>query len=150
MRKASIPLDQLKKSACASLNQHVFDELAKPAKKKKSSPLPGQMCEQAQYMWGQLSWWSIHNNIPVVQEHRFHPERKWRFDFALPDQKIGIEYDGLISAKSRHTTLTGFTGDTEKINAAQALGWKVIRFTVKNYKNVLKELEKQIENEDGI
>jgi hypothetical protein len=34
MRKASIPLSDLKKTACASLNQHVFEEVEKPAKKK--------------------------------------------------------------------------------------------------------------------
>lgn len=146
MRKASIPISELKKTACASLNQHVFEEIKKPAK-KNAVQLPGQMCEQAQWMWGQLAWWSLDRKIEVVKEHKFHPERKWRFDFALIEKKIGIEYDGLQSTKSRHTTLVGFTGDTEKMNAAQALGWKVIRFTVKNYKNVLKELEKQISNE---
>jgi very-short-patch-repair endonuclease len=146
MRKASIPLDQLKKSACADLNQHVFEELKKPAN-KKSVQLPGQMREQAQWMWGQLSWWSIHTGILVVKEKSdWHPVRKWRFDFAVPDKKIAIEYEGLMSEKSGHTTLKGYTKDTEKYNAAQALGWTVIRFTVKNYKTVLKELEKHINN----
>jgi len=96
-------------------------------------------------MWGQLAWWSLDRKIEVVKEHKFHPERKWRFDFAVPAKMIAIEYEGLNSERSGHTTLSGYTKDTEKYNAAQALGWKVIRFTVKNYKTVLKELEKQIE-----
>ena len=25
------------------------------------------------------------------QEFKFHPDRKWRFDFAWPEQKIAIE-----------------------------------------------------------
>ncbi|SEV88619.1 Protein of unknown function [Chitinophaga sp. YR573] len=143
MKSPRMTIADLKQSKVANINQQAFDQLAKPAK-KKSAHIPGQMSQQAQWMWGQLVWWSLDRKIEVVKEHKFHPERKWRFDFALPDKKIGIEYDGLQSVKSRHTTLTGFTGDTEKMNAAQALGWKVLRFTVKNYKNVLKELEKQI------
>jgi very-short-patch-repair endonuclease len=144
MKKRLPTLEDLKKSACASLNQHLFQDVRNLGK-KKSPQLPGQMCQQAQWMWGQLAAWSLATGIQVVKEHKFHPIRKWRFDFAVPDKMIGIEYDGLQSAKSRHTTLTGFSGDTEKMNEAQALGWKVIRFTVKNYKTVMKELEKQLQ-----
>ncbi len=36
MRRASMPLDQLKKSACASLNQQVFEEIEGKPKPKKS------------------------------------------------------------------------------------------------------------------
>ena len=46
---------------------------------------------------------------PYVAEYSFHPERKWRFDFAIPEMKIGIEYNGIMSAKSRHTTITGIS-----------------------------------------
>ncbi|RPE06033.1 hypothetical protein EGT74_24380 [Chitinophaga lutea] len=95
-------------------------------------------------MWGQLAWFAITENIDVVREHRFHQVRRWRFDFALPAYKIGIEYEGLNSEKSGHTTLLGYTGDAEKYNEAQALGWRVIRFTVKNYKTVLTELKKHL------
>ena len=68
----------------------------------------------------------------MEQEHRFHPERKWRLDFAWPEQMIALEYEGIYNArKSRHTTVAGYTGDCEKYNAAQALGWKVYRITAK-------------------
>lgn len=66
------------------------------------------------------------------KEYKFHPVRKWRFDYACPELKIAIEYEGLFSAKSRHTTVTGFTGDCEKYNAAQIEGWIVLRFTAKS------------------
>lgn len=144
MKMPRMKLSELKLSKVASINQRAFEDLAKPVK-KKGQQLPGQMCVQAQWMWGQLAWWSLDRKIEVVKEHRFHPERKWRFDFAVPEKKIAIEYEGLNSERSGHTTLTGYTKDTEKYNAAQALGWKVIRFTVKNYKTVLKELEKQLQ-----
>ncbi|SFW16485.1 PDDEXK family nuclease [Chitinophaga sancti] len=143
MRKTGIPLEQLKKSACAKINEDVIRELEQPVK-KKGAKIPRQDCKQVVWMWGNLVAWSLETGNYVVKEHRFHPERMWRFDFALPDKMIGIEYEGLMSEKSGHTTVDGFTKDTEKYNAAQQLGWKVIRFTWKNYKKFISELEKQL------
>lgn len=77
---------------------------------------------------------------PYETEYAFHPERKWRFDFAIPEMKVGIEYEGLMSEKSRHTSIKGFTGDTEKYNAAASLGWKVLRYTALNYKDLGRDL----------
>ena len=62
-------------------------------------------------------------------EHRFHPVRRWRFDFALIDYKLAIEVEGGVWTKGRHTRPTGFIKDMEKYNAAAALGWRVLRFT---------------------
>lgn len=61
--------------------------------------------------------------------------RMFRFDFAIVDKMIAIEYEGINGGKSRHTTLTGYTKDTEKYNLAQQLGWKVYRYTALNYKD---------------
>lgn len=69
------------------------------------------------------------------KEYRFHPTRKWRFDFAYPDLKIAFEYEGIFSVKSRHTSITGFSNDCDKYNEAQWLGWKVYRFTAIMLKN---------------
>lgn len=75
----------------------------------------------------------VMRSIPkCIPEHRFHPKRKWRFDFAIPERMIAFEYEGIFSRKSRHTTISGFTGDCEKYNEAQLLGWKVFRFTAKS------------------
>lgn len=63
------------------------------------------------------------------QEYRFHPERKWRFDFANPRQIIAIEIDGGTWTAGRHTRGKGYERDCEKLNAATALGWRVFRFT---------------------
>ena len=71
-----------------------------------------------------------------VKELKFHPTRKWRFDFAIESLKIAIEYEGIMSEKSRHTTISGMSRDCEKYNTAQLLGWKVLRFTALNYKNL--------------
>lgn len=72
-----------------------------------------------------------------VKEYKFHPSRKWRFDWAIPSLKLGIEYEGIMSEKSRHTTVTGMSNDCEKYNAAQSLGWKVLRFTALNYRDLI-------------
>jgi len=69
--------------------------------------------------------------LDVQTEYKFHPTRKWRFDVAIPALKVAVEYEG-IYGKSRHTTISGYTGDCEKYNEAVVLGWRVLRFTAKN------------------
>lgn len=75
----------------------------------------------------------------VKTEHRFS-DRKFKFDFAvIPGMyriKIAIEYEGLMSEKSGHTTVTGYTSNCDKYNLACILGWKVLRYTALNYKNL--------------
>lgn len=69
--------------------------------------------------------------IELVREYRFHPTRKWRFDFAMVDKKIAIEIEGGIYTNGRHTRANGFEADCEKYNHAVLLGWHVLRFTSK-------------------
>lgn len=75
-------------------------------------------------------------NVDFVAEHKFHEERKWRFDIAIPSLKIAIEYEGIMSRKSRHTTITGYSKDCDKYNAATIAGWRVLRYNALNYKSV--------------
>jgi hypothetical protein len=78
----------------------------------------------------------------VVTEYEFAKPRKYRADISVnvfsPKglQHILIEYEGLVSSKSRHTTLTGYTKDCDKYNIATSLGYKVYRYTALNYKNI--------------
>lgn len=65
----------------------------------------------------------------LVREHRFHHVRKWRFDFAFPEHKLGIECEGGVFSNGRHVRGTGYTADLEKYNEAVMLGWRVLRFT---------------------
>ena len=65
----------------------------------------------------------------VVEEHRFHPDRRWRFDFAWPDKMIALEIEGGAWTQGRHTRGKGYEGDCEKYSEAAILGWKVIRAT---------------------
>lgn len=64
-----------------------------------------------------------------VAEHRFHPVRRWRFDFAWIDQKVAVEVNGGVWVGGRHTRGAGFLGDMQKLNEAQKLGWSVYQFT---------------------
>ena len=109
---------------------------------------------------------------PPQLQYKFHPTRKWAFDFAWPEVMLAAEVDGgshgvscgtcrgkgLIARSvshgmghgnfratayldrcpscggnrtvpGRHTSGTGFENDLEKMNEAQALGWRVFRFT---------------------
>lgn len=74
--------------------------------------------------------------IDFIAEHRFNETRQWRFDIAIPSLKIAIEYEGIMSRKSRHTTVTGYTKDCEKYNAATIAGWRVLRYNAINYKSL--------------
>ncbi len=68
--------------------------------------------------------------LPLPEpEYRFHPDRKWRFDFAYPEKKIAIECEGGVWNRGRHTRGRGFIADCEKYNAAAIMGWKVIRYS---------------------
>lgn len=67
------------------------------------------------------------SKIGYVQEHKFHPVRRWRFDFAWIDEMVAVECDGgqWRAGGGRHNT----DADREKINTAVALGWRVLRFS---------------------
>ena len=61
------------------------------------------------------------------QQHRFHPTRRWRFDYAFPSVKLAVEVDGgqWSPRGGRHNT----DGDRAKLNAAAVLGWRILRYS---------------------
>jgi len=79
----------------------------------------------------------------VVTEHIFHPTRKWRFDYAIPEIKLALEYHGHAgfikkgkdgNPVSGHSSIKGLTNDAEKMNSAIACGWRVLAFTALHFK----------------
>lgn len=90
--------------------------------------------------------------INPEKQHKFHPDRKWRFDFAWPDHKVAIELEGgtfgrpvmcdkcgskvmvhtasgsyPVRAGGRHNSGSGMQADCDKYNSAASLGWFVFR-----------------------
>jgi very-short-patch-repair endonuclease len=61
-----------------------------------------------------------------VEQHQFHPTRKWRFDFAWLSVRVAVEIHGGEHGGGRHGRGTGMVSDAEKFRAAMRLGWIVI------------------------
>ncbi len=109
---------------------------------KPKQKLPKKKGKQVTYIENQLALWCKSKGYNLLSEHRFHPARKFRFDYAIEELMIAIEYEGLFSEKSGHTTISGYNKDVVKYNLAAECGWTVIRFTALNYKTIIQELEK--------
>lgn len=65
--------------------------------------------------------------MECVKEFRFHPVRRWRFDYAFPKFKVALEVEGGVWTGGRHVSPKGFLGDMEKYNTAAVMGWRVLR-----------------------
>lgn len=68
-------------------------------------------------------------HVTIEREYRFDKVRRWRFDFAIPAKKIGIEVEGGSWVNGRHNRASGMEADCRKYNAATVQGWRIIRFT---------------------
>ena len=76
-----------------------------------------------------------HGITGYEREYRFHPVRRFRFDFAFPntpirgakDFRLAIEVEGL--GGGRHQRTPGFIKDIEKYTLALNEGWIVWRIT---------------------
>jgi hypothetical protein len=70
--------------------------------------------------------------IEFIREFKFFSHRKWRLDFYLIEYSYGVEIEGAIWSRGRHTRGQGFRNDTEKYNHATVLGIKMLRFTTES------------------
>ncbi len=90
------------------------------------------------------------HKVNFVEEHKFDEVRKFKFDWAFPEIKLAVEYEGLVfnsnkstsSGKSGHTTVTGYTSNCDKYNLATVSGWRVLRYTAMNSKQAFSDIEK--------
>jgi hypothetical protein len=79
-----------------------------------------------------------------VPEYRFDPKRQWKADYLIDGmlwdgQRILVEIEGGtgyflnprggVTRGGRHSRKKGYEEDCRKYNSAQALGYKVFRFT---------------------
>jgi very-short-patch-repair endonuclease len=67
----------------------------------------------------------------AVVEFPFAKEqgRRFRFDFAWPEERVFVELEGGTWVSGRHVRGAGFASDLEKLNLATSLGWRGLRFT---------------------
>ncbi len=73
-------------------------------------------------------------------EHKFHPTRKWRFDFSweafqmsVPGctsnvyvPRVALEVQGGLFIQGRHNHGASLRKEHEKLNEAARLGWRVL------------------------
>lgn len=81
-----------------------------------------------------FAWQLKAHGIPYRTEMRFHPTRKWRFDFVI-NERIAIEIEGGHFTHGRHVRGKGFEADCEKYNEAQLAGYIVLRGTSNHVKS---------------
>jgi very-short-patch-repair endonuclease len=82
-----------------------------------------------------VSFWTTCGLPEPVPEYKFHPTRKWRFDFAWIEHHVALEIEGGIWTRGAHVRGKHFLSDMEKYNEAGKLGWRVFRFTPQQYKH---------------
>lgn len=94
--------------------------------------------------------------IDIVREHKFLPDRRFRFDYAIPEYKIAIEKEGGIWMKGggAHSRPTAILRDMEKYTLAATTGWIVIRRTPKQIctietLNLIRQAIQLIENQQN-
>jgi very-short-patch-repair endonuclease len=67
--------------------------------------------------------------VEFEREYQAIPGRRFRFDFAIPDLKIAIEYEGGTWNNGGHVRPAHFSSDCQKYSLAAIYGWCVIRVT---------------------
>lgn len=75
-----------------------------------------------------------------IPEYKFHPLRKWRADYCWPIHKVIVEIEGGAWTQGRHTRGAGFIADMAKYNAAELLGYSVLRYTPQQLGDAMRDL----------
>lgn len=101
-----------------------------PVKTTRAKPPPRATIRKSSALEERLAQQLRFSELPAPEvEVKFHPHRKWRFDFAWPEQKIAAEIEGGTWKNGAHSRGKHFEGDCVKYNEATKLGWRVLRFT---------------------
>lgn len=73
--------------------------------------------------------WADRGGPELAAQQRLVPNRDFRFDFAHAASRTAVELDGgTFGGRSRHNSGAGIEAAYEKANAAQRLGWCVLRY----------------------
>lgn len=135
-------LKALAASPVAKLNQHLLSPSEKPNNSKKIKQ--PKSSKALRWIGTNLHFWCIDKKLTLSKEYEFAPGRKYAADWAIEELKILIEYEGIFSEKSRHTTVTGYSTDSDKYRLAAKLGFTVFRYTALNYEKLIQDLEEMI------
>lgn len=75
----------------------------------------------------------------IQMEYRFIPERRFRFDLAIPNKNLAFEVDGgsgyyrdhegIVHMGAGHRRGAAWEDQYEKANLAAAFGWKLLTFS---------------------
>jgi hypothetical protein len=87
------------------------------------------------------AWSMLYPDLPFVEEYRFHPTRRWRFDLAWPAVKVAVEMQGAVWTAGGHTRGVGYHNDRDKREAAEALGWRVFYRTATDMRQPVRACE---------
>jgi len=79
--------------------------------------------------------------IESVREYKFLHDRRFKFDLAILEHKVCVEYEGGTFTNGRHTRGKGYSNDCKKYNLATMHGWKLLRYTVDRTKKENWEFE---------
>lgn len=92
--------------------------------KRKARLNPSKMERKFSQMWAMLG------GCELRAEVKFHPQRRWRFDFATETKNlVAIEIEGGVWQMGRHQRPQGFINDCTKYNHAILCGYRVFRLT---------------------
>ena len=84
-----------------------------------------------------LAHYMLVSGIPApTREHKFLPDRRFRFDFAWPERKVAVEVEGGTFVSGRHNRPMSMAKDMEKYNLAAIDGWLVLRVTPHQIKSL--------------
>jgi very-short-patch-repair endonuclease len=82
------------------------------------------------------AWNRLFRQLPKpVMQHKFHPTRKWRWDFCWPEQLLAVEIQGGSFVGGGHNRGPQQQKDYEKQRAAVSLGWRVLPFNTLDMKD---------------
>ncbi len=95
-------------------------EVGKKSEKRVAVPQPPSQGEET------FAFHCAVHKLSPTREHVFHPDRKWRIDFAWPDLKLAVEVESSV-----HRIRSRFAGDLDKYNALNRDGWTLLRYTRK-------------------
>jgi hypothetical protein len=123
--------------------------MSKKRPKRKRTPSPSAQLRKAKAQLNKNKhelpflrlFASAYPDLPAPQrDFKFHPTRKWKFDFAWPEQRVAVELHG-GGGRGRHCRLTGLSSDCQKRNEAQQLGYVVLEYTVLELKDMVAVVE---------